>query len=352
MKVVHLIFSFQTGGAEAMLVDIMNEQSKAENVTLIVINNLINESLIQKINPLVSIVRINRRQSSKNPIPLIKLNWILYKLNPELIHCHDIKGIGLLLPPFRKRTVLTIHEMNIQNSDFVKYRKCFAISEAVKKDILARYDLKAELIYNGIFISEIICREQKENKPEIFRIVQVGRLEHQKKGQHLLIEALNSLVNEHKVTNIHLDIIGNGSSLQFLKDIVNQYNLNGFINFLGEKDREFIYQNLCKYNLLVQPSLFEGFGLTVAEAMAAKVPVLVSDANGPVELIKDGVYGYHFKSGDMEDLTRQIMKIRTNYMETKELTEKAYKYTCENFDISITVENYLKQYRQITAKMI
>ena len=328
-----------------MLVDIMNEQCKTENVTLIVINNLINESLIQKINPLVSIVRINRRQSSKNPIPLIKLNWILYKLNPELIHCHDVKGIGLLLPSFRKRTVLTIHETNIQNPDFVKYRKCFAISEAVKKDILTRYNLETELIYNGVLISEIICREQEENEPEIFRITQVGRLEHQTKGQHLLIEALNLLVHEYKTTNIRLDIIGNGNSLQLLKDIVNKYNLNGFINFLGEKDREFIYQNLCKYNLLVQPSLFEGFGLTVAEAMAAKVPVLVSDVGGPIELIKDGIYGYRFESGNTEDLARQIIKIRTNYMETKRLTEKAYKYTCENFDIGITAKNYLRQYQ-------
>ena len=55
--------------------------------------------------------------------------------------------------------------------------------------------------------------------------------------------------------------------------LVQEYNLNSYISFLGSKDTHYIEQHLKDYDLLVQPSRIEGFGLTVAEAMAAKVPV-------------------------------------------------------------------------------
>ena len=68
--------------------------------------------------------------------------------------------------------------------------------------------------------------------------------------------------------------------------------------------------HLTDYDLFVQPSRWEGFGLTVAEAMAAGVPVLVSEGQGPAEVTQGSRYGWLFANGDADDLQRQIVFIK------------------------------------------
>ena len=63
------------------------------------------------------------------------------------------------------------------------------------------------------------------------------------------------------------------------------------------------------YDLLVQPSRYEGFGLTVVEGMAAGVPVLVSDIEGPMEVIDKGRHGFAFRSEDFHDCGDRMMEI-------------------------------------------
>lgn len=104
MLIVHLICSFTTGGSETMLVDIINEQRKVGyHVVLIIINNLIDENLLSFIDNNVHVIRINRIPGSRTPWSLIRLNYLLYKLNGDVLHSHDSVVAGMLLPFFRKR---------------------------------------------------------------------------------------------------------------------------------------------------------------------------------------------------------------------------------------------------------
>ena len=57
-----------------------------------------------------------------------------------------------------------------------------------------------------------------------------------------------------------------------------------YVRFLGKQTQDYVAAHLTDYDLFVQPSRWEGFGLTVAEAMAAGVPVLVSEGQGPAEV--------------------------------------------------------------------
>ncbi|MDR2406917.1 MAG: glycosyltransferase family 4 protein [Bacteroidales bacterium] len=348
MKICHIIFAFNTGGTETMLVDIMNEQVKTETVTLIIVNNLINENIIVKINSNVHIIRINRKPSSKNPIPLLKINHYLFQSKPDIIHFHNVNGIGLILPCFRKKAVLTIHANRIRYPFFTRYKKLFTISQSVKKDILMRYGLEAKVVYNGVHNSAIIIKQRPERNNR-FRIVQVGRLHHTEKGQDLLIMAMKQLVYDYGQTDIYLDFIGEGPSFSFLEQLVADSKLGSHIAFSGNKSRDYVYKHLCDYDLLVQPSVNEGFGLTVAEAMAAKVPVLVSNVEGPMEIIESGKYGYYFKSENVNDLAAKITDIIENYRTEKHhyMIENAYKHVLANFDIKNTALNYLVAYKAI-----
>jgi len=346
MVIAHIIFDLNIGGAETMLVDIINEQVKTEQVALIIINDQIDNNLLAQIDNRVKIILIGRIEKSQNPFPILKLNWFLLQINPDVIHCHHHTVIRIIA--FKKNCVLTVHDVNIPTKNFKLYKKVFTISNAVKKDIEQRSNLQTILVYNGIRVNEIRRKENYEfNK---FRIVQVSRLDHDKKGQHILLEAIKIIVYEKGVKNISVDFIGEGKSLDYLNELVKEYHLEDYINFLGMHDRKFIYEHLKDYNLLVQPSLYEGFGLTIVEAMAAKVPVLVSDIDGPLEIIENGMYGWMFKNNDGKDCASNILKIVSIYKEIKLKIEDSYNHIFSNFNIRSTSKLYLNNYLNSKSK--
>jgi len=344
MKITHLIYSFNFGGSETMLVDIVNHQVEKACVNLIIINKFYNKTLVNKIDKRVKVYFINRVESSKNPCPIIRLNVLLLKLHSNVVHCHNHNIIPLLLPSLKKKAVLTVHDVGVNTKHFNQFNQLFAISKVVKEDIKNRSGFKATLVYNGICVNKVMHKVEV-TKINILKIVIVSRLRHEKKGQHLAIEALHTL-KEKGITNIQLDMIGSGESEDYLKELTSKYGLTGQVNFLGLKDHDYIYAHLKDYDLLVQPSLFEGFGLTVAEAMAARIPVLVSDIDGPMEIIENGQYGFCFEAGNADKLAGQIEQIISEY-DTERIQARvnaAYKRVKENFEIESTAADYIINY--------
>lgn len=345
MKILHVIFSLHIGGAETMLVDILNEQIKTHYVELIIINSEHNIDLIKTIDRRVKVIYINRKPGSKNPIPLLNFNFRVLQLCPSVAHFHNQNAINLLKIRYFFKTCLTVHDTNYPILNFKKYDKLFSISEAVKNDILARSNIISQVIYNGVPFDQIENFEISRKFPA-FKIVQISRLRHEKKGQHILIKALGIIIHDFGIKNIQLDLIGEGDSLLFLKELVQVLSIEVNVNFTGLKSRASIYKELKDYQLLVQPSSYEGFGLTVVEAMAAKIPVLVSNIDGPMEIIENGKFGYFFKCGDetvCADMIIQIInQVRNN--EIHELVDRAYNHAFQNFNIKQTAQNYIFQY--------
>ncbi|MFH1766729.1 MAG: glycosyltransferase [Patescibacteria group bacterium] len=180
-------------------------------------------------------------------------------------------------------------------------------------------------------------------------MVQVSRLECKQKAQDILLNALHFVVYFHEIKNIYLDFIGDGPSCDYLKALTKELELDSYCSFLGQKSREFINANLKDYNLLVQPSTFEGFGLTVVEGMAARIPVLVSNIDGPIEIIQHGKLGYLFEVGNPRDCGKQIINIMSEYEKQglKEKVDLAYRYALEHFDVKQTAVDYITQYQKL-----
>lgn len=352
MKILHLIWSFSTGGAETMLVDIMNEQSKCEEIHLIIVNNIYNKGVLDNISKQVKVHFINRKPGSRNLIPILKLNILISKIKPDIIHCHNFEMVQIL---FRKlihsKIFLTVHGIGVSVKYHSKYDKIFAISKAVQKDIKMNSGLDASLVYNGINFDRM--KRKEDYNFDLFHIVQVSRLDHNKKGQDILIKALNILVNKKNLKNIHVDFIGEGKSLEYLTELVSKYNLDEYVEFLGLKDREYIYDHLKDYNLLVQPSIYEGFALTVIEGFAAGLPVLVSNIHGPMEIIQSGKFGYYFQVSNEEDCADKILMIMHEY-EKKDFKDKMeinYEFAKNQFDVRITAKNYIDEYRKVLNEL-
>lgn len=346
MKVVHIIFNIQLGGAETMLVDIISNQLKlGYDVSLIVINSGYNKSLLAKIDAKIKIVYIMRPESSKNPWYIFKLNYKLAKLSPDVVHVHNDKIMAMVLKRKRTKYVITIHDTRINLKYFKRVDEVCSISKAVKDDIYNRYGIHASLVYNGIEIEKVLVNNRKLDCNE-FKILQIGRLVHQKKGQDILIRAV-SLLSTRLSCKLKIDFIGEGPSLQYLQQMVASFNLTGCVNFRGAQNRQYIYEHIKDYDLLVQPSIYEGFGLTVVEGMAAKIPVLVTKNEGPLEIIDGGKYGEYFDINDVEGCASKLLSIMQSYSTYKHIADvDAYKFICENFDIANTVKGYDKLYKK------
>ena len=103
---------------------------------------------------------------------------------------------------------------------------------------------------------------------------------------------------------------------------------------------------MCNYDLFIQPSRYEGFGLTVAEAIAAKVPVLVSNIEGPREIIDGGRLGLNFQNESAADCAVKL-KSFIEYGRNDAQVVEAYQYVCEHYDVSITARKYIDVYQSI-----
>lgn len=171
------------------------------------------------------------------------------------------------------------------------------------------------------------------------KLLQISRLDHKKKGQDLLIKAAAILKPGVDVT-----FIGDGESVDYLKKLTSDLGLDNSVHFLGKQSQEYISSHLKDYDLFVQPSRREGFGLTVAEAMAAKVPVLVSSGQGPAEVTENDKYGWLFKNGDAEDLANQISYIFAHYDEALSKVDQAKEHVCRQYDVTVTAKRYLELY--------
>lgn len=348
MRIVHIIFSFSFGGAETMLVDILNEQSKTEHIDLIIINKVYNKDLILTLNQKIKVHYINRSPGSINPFKIIVFNYRVYELKPNIIHFHDHNAIGLIKYIRRAPTLLTIHGLRRPLNHLPKYDKLVAISDTVKNDLKGRGSFDSTLVYNGVNFSKIKVREDIFDE-KIFKIVEVSRLCHEIKGQDILLKALQILIFEKGRTNVQLDFIGEGPSLPYLQNLVKQLKLQPYVNFLGLKGRAFIYNILHSYSLLVQPSIHEGFGLTLIEGMAAKIPVLVSNIHGTLEVIGNGNYGYYFESANPISCAAEIKKIISHNHEPTFYSKlnSAHDYVLNNFSIKKTASEYIKEYHKL-----
>lgn len=344
MKIAHIIYSFNTGGAETMLIDIINRMSVNNSISLFILNESYSEELLKKIDENVEIIRINRPVGSKNPYYIIKLNFLLGKRKYDVIHLHNSTLPRIIFPCITGSKVFyTVHALNINIKNPERIKRCIAISDSVADDISSRYSNEVVTIPNGIDVDSISVKDNYKWEDKRFRIVQVARLDMDGKGQDILIQAVALL--RRKNIDVQLDLIGSGSSLNSLQELCNRVGVKEYVHFLGNRDRTYIYGHLKDYDLLCHPARFEGFGLTVAEAMAAGLPVLVSNEGGPSEIINKGEYGELFENNSPEDCAERIIFIINNYNLSIKKAINGIGHIKNHYSIDTMITKYLNAYK-------
>lgn len=181
--------------------------------------------------------------------------------------------------------------------------------------------------------------------PSVFRLVQVARLVAEKKGQDILIRALG-ILRKRGITNVDVTFIGDGPDRDTLQALALGQGVGTQVHFLGLMARDSIYATLHNFHAMCHPSRFEGFGLTVAEGMAAGLPLILPQGDGPWEVADRGRLCIAFPNGDVEACADAISTLINNYPAAAATARQAIGYV-RRFDISATVDNYLNLYQEL-----
>jgi glycosyltransferase involved in cell wall biosynthesis len=350
LRIVHLTWGLGVGGSETMLCDLAGEQAAAHETWIIVGNRDIDALIAAGVDPSVHLGTVGRPPGSANPWYLFELVLWLRRIKPDVIHAHQ-ESFARLRRLIRVPMVLTVHNTRLNLSKGLNaYDSVCCISEAVRNDVVSRFPgCRPRVIRNGIDFKAVRRKIHYGSTP--FRIVQVSRLAHEQKGQDLLIRSLRMVLDRLGEGAVCVDFIGEGDSLDHLKRLSVDCAVDGQCRFIGVATRQSIYDTLNEYDLLVQPSRYEGFGLTVVEGIAAGLPVLVSDIEGPMEIIAEGQFGWSFRSEDTQDLSRKVIELiaLSRRPEFANQMRSRIEQGKTRFDIKLTAQRYLDEYTRLVS---
>jgi glycosyltransferase involved in cell wall biosynthesis len=142
----------------------------------------------------------------------------------------------------------------------------------------------------------------------------VGRLAHQK-GHTILFDAMADVIKEFP--DVILMIIGEGPERQKLEEKASALNINKNILWMGVQPQNKVFEFYAIMDIFTMPSLYEGFGLTAAEAMAAGIPVVGTKIDGLSEVIEDGVSGYLVPAGNSQALGDAVIELLNDSQKAK-----------------------------------
>lgn len=264
----------------------------------------------------------------------IRISRFVKQNHIKIIQCSDVLSLFLIMIAFLSSRVRVIYNVifyyewmrmilfNIFSIFFVK--KIIVNSSAIKDDIIRKTLLlskKIEVIYPGISLD--IFRSRKENEENILRkelgidhsvklIGMVGRFE-PSKGHKFFLRAIAHV--RQKCSDVKSVIIGEAlfqEIFPFFKkyheEVLEDYkclNLGESVIFLPHRND--IPEVMRCLDVLVCPSLYEGYGLVILEALASGIPIVASRTVGALEVVHDLPGVFISEAGDEISIAKQIL---------------------------------------------
>lgn len=354
MIIIHVITAFGIGGAEKLLLNVINKQVENNEVHLIYFKD--KNYLINDLD-----ARVITKQIPFSFSIINKLKKYYKTVKPDILHTHlghaDLLGIwsarNMSVKIFTTMHSTFFKKNWLDNIFFLLYRiikfkikdnwHIISISKSVEKQVLKKIKIdkkKSHLLNNAIpsKVSEKKIKTLAENN--IINILFVGRLT-KAKSIETLLEAIFLLKNEKLNKSFHLNIVGDGELRDKLESLCSKLQINNLVTFTGEIKK--VNQYYLNSDIFVLPSIWEGFGMVILEAFRAKLAVIVSNIEGPAELIDDTVNGLMFQPKEKNKLAKKIAFLINNDDIRLKIAEKGF----ISFSEKYTIENYVKELNKL-----
>jgi len=184
-----------------------------------------------------------------------------------------------------------------------------ALTEYMKTEMSKSTKKSIDVIPNGINLAMFENLQKGSTYQRLTKkegqntIIFVGRL-HQVKGIKYLIEAMDLVRQKRRDTRLIL--VGDGPEKANLAQLVEDRKLERYVTFVGKVSNEKIPEYMIVSDIFVLPSLSEGFGIVILEAMASGLPVIATKVRGIPEIVKEGVNGLLVEPKSPRDLAEKI----------------------------------------------
>lgn len=366
MKISFVIPTLEIGGAELLLKDVTNELfSKGIEVQIIVLSD--RTKLLPEFNKSIQIVVLGesklasfgRKSVFKAFCVRNKMRKILTNFQPDCIianlplshfvcrisflntsiksklwiHHHSLQYIA---NPVTTYTQQLLHYVSKKWSKKVDYGHLY-ISDAVQENIAKEFPTNVGYVIRNA-IKDNFDTISKTTYPHVFEnffnIVIPGRLV-KEKGHIKFLESIYSLISENK--NIKVWIIGIGPQEENIKKYISTTELNENVKFLGLLANAELHRFMFHCNLIIVPSIIEGLGIVAIEAIMLNKSIIVSNAGGLPEIIKNNENGFVFNIEHYEQLNDIILSIYNNQNFTEKLIIR------DSFLEFYTIEKYTEK---------
>lgn len=348
MKILHVITSLQTGGAEKLMVDLLPRLKDLGNDVEILLFDGTRTAFYDELDRLgIKIHHLSIGGNVYNPLNIFRLRNFL-KLY-DIIHTHNTSPqlFVALNNLCKKRIIITTeHSTNnrrrkwhwykqIDQWMYSCYKKVICISDNAKSSLenyLGKND-RFCTINNGIDLTKyhnhiLDISEQRE-----FIISMVAGFRHEK-DQDTLIKAISRLPKNYK-----LWLIGDGERREDIERLIALLRLSDRVKLWGIRND--IPDLLAQTHIVVLSSHWEGLSLSSIEGMASGRPFIASDVDGLHDVVKD--VGILFPHKDYLALAKEIKSLCEAPDQYKAIAQRCQERAKE-YDINIMVEKYNKLY--------
>jgi glycosyltransferase involved in cell wall biosynthesis len=271
------------------------------------------------------------------------------KVMPTLVTIHhpitvdrqeDYKVAKTLRQKFRVHRWYSFINMQLKVAQ--KFSQIITVSEFTKKDIAKEFSLdenKFRVVHNGIN-NEFFYPKQNGPRPANSLIV-TNSADTPLKGLNFLLEAVAEI---RKKQPIQLTVIGQPKKDGIIENLVAKRCLSDIVHFTGRIENEEFADYYAKSTIAVVPSLYEGFGIPAAEAMASGVPLISTSGGALPEVVGDA--GMIVPPADAKALANAITHLLNSPEERKKYAQAGLARVNSVFSWKKAAEEVVEVYRE------
>lgn len=353
MRILHVITSLRTGGAEHLMVDLLPRlRDLGHEVELLLFDGVKTAFYDQLQQKGITIHSLGKGGNVYRIRNIFKLMRFIGKY--DIIHTHNTAcqlfvPIAKALSHSNVKLVTTEHSATnrrrgkwylkpIEKWLYNRYSYIICISDQPAENLRKHIGAKDSIVVvnNGVDVTKFLYPIKDVSKKESFLITQVSSF-NDAKDQDTLIRAMTKLPD-----NYRLQLAGDGARRPKVEELTCDLGVSDRVDFLGI--RTDVPKLLQESDINVLSSHWEGLSLSSIEGMASGRPFIASDVDGLREIVKDN--GILFPHGDYKALALAIRELCENPQYYHDVAERC-QAKAKQYDISVMANKYNELYKSL-----